>query len=137
MPSLRVISSLALTCLAVVSASSVRAEPRAVIELFTSQGCSSCPAADQLLAELARDPSLLPMTLAVDYWDYLGWKDSLALKGPGNRQRAYSGPRRPRQGQTPPAPRGSYGPGPFVFRVRFNPPTLSGRLHRRPVFFVI
>jgi len=68
-------------------------EPRAVIELFTSQGCSSCPAADKLLGELSRDPSLVTMTLAVDYWDYLGWKDTLAIHGHSNRQRAYAGAR--------------------------------------------
>ena len=65
-------------------------EPRAVIELFTSQGCSSCPPADRLLGELAQDPSLLTMSLAVDYWDYLGWKDTLALHGHSIRQRAYA-----------------------------------------------
>ena len=103
MASLRVMTSLALSCLAVVFASAVRAEPRAVIELFTSQGCSSCPAADKLLAELARDPTLVPMTLAVDYWDYLGWKDTLALKGHTNRQRAYAGARGDREVYTPQA----------------------------------
>jgi hypothetical protein len=66
------------------------AGPRAVIELFTSQGCSSCPAADKLLGELARDPSLLTMSLPVDYWDYLGWKDTLALHGHTTRQHAYA-----------------------------------------------
>src|SRR4029077_8840304 len=66
------------------------AEPRAVIELFTSQGCSSCPAADKLLGELSRDPSLVTMSLPVDYWDYLGWKDTLALHGHSVRQRAYA-----------------------------------------------
>ena len=103
MASLRAISSLALTCLAGVLASAARAEPGAVIELFTSQGCSSCPAADKLLAELARDPTLVPMTLAVDYWDYLGWKDTLALKGHTNRQRAYAGARGDREVYTPQA----------------------------------
>jgi hypothetical protein len=68
-------------------------EPRAVIELFTSQGCSSCPPADKVLGELARDPSLLTMSLPVDYWDYLGWKDTLALHGHANRQRAYANAR--------------------------------------------
>ena len=58
-----------------------RAEPRAVIELFTSQGCSSCPPADKLLGELANDPSLIALSLPIDYWDYLGWKDTLALPG--------------------------------------------------------
>ena len=42
-------------------------EPRAVVELFTSQGCSSCPPADRVLAQLAQDPSLIPLTLPIDY----------------------------------------------------------------------
>jgi hypothetical protein len=76
-------------------------EPRAVIELFTSQGCSSCPPADKLLGDLARDPTLVTMTLPVDYWDYLGWKDTLALHGHTNRQRAYSQARGDREVFTP------------------------------------
>jgi hypothetical protein len=76
-------------------------EPRAVIELFTSQGCSSCPAADKVIGELARDPSLLTMSLAVDYWDYLGWKDTLALHGHSNRERAYADARGDREVYTP------------------------------------
>src|SRR6266700_836201 len=83
-------SSLALSCLAVLVAQPARAEPRAVIELFTSQGCSSCPPADKLIAEYSRDPSVIALSLAVDYWDYLGWKDTLALSGHSNRQRAYA-----------------------------------------------
>ena len=77
------------------------AEPRAVIELFTSQGCSSCPAADKLLGELSRDPSLITMSLAVDYWDYLGWKDTLALHGHTVRQRSYAEARADREVYTP------------------------------------
>ena len=76
-------------------------EPRAVIELFTSQGCSSCPAADRLIGEFAQDPSLLTMSLAVDYWDYLGWKDTLALHGHADRQRAYAEARGDREVYTP------------------------------------
>ena len=53
-------------------------EARGLIELFTSQGCSSCPAADKLLGELAADPSLVALSVPIDYWDYLGWKDTLA-----------------------------------------------------------
>src|SRR5215470_7408521 len=83
------------------AAAPASAEPRAVIELFTSQGCSSCPAADKLLGELARDPSLVTMSLAVDYWDYLGWKDTLALRGHSDRQRAYAGARGDREVYTP------------------------------------
>jgi hypothetical protein len=77
------------------------AEPRAVIELFTSQGCSSCPAADKVLGELSADPSLVTMSLPVDYWDYLGWKDTLALHGHSDRQRAYAGARGDREVYTP------------------------------------
>jgi hypothetical protein len=76
-------------------------EPRAVIELFTSQGCSSCPAADKLIGEFAQDPSLLTMSLAVDYWDYLGWKDTLALHGHTERERAYAEARGDREVYTP------------------------------------
>jgi len=79
----------------------VSAEPRAVIELFTSQGCSSCPAADKVLGELSRDPSLVTMSLPVDYWDYLGWKDTLALHGHSDRQRAYAEVRGDREVYTP------------------------------------
>ncbi len=65
-------------------------QPRAVIELFTSQGCSSCPPADRLLGDLAKDPTLIPLSLAIDYWNYLGWDDTLALAGHTKRQKAYS-----------------------------------------------
>jgi hypothetical protein len=78
-----------------------QSEPRAVVELFTSQGCSSCPAADKLLGELANDPSIITMSLSVDYWDYLGWKDTLALKGHTPRQRGYANTRGDRQVYTP------------------------------------
>ena len=72
-----------------------------MVELFTSQGCSSCPAADRLLGELARDPSIVALSLNVDYWDYLGWKDTLALKGHSNRERAYANARGDRDVYTP------------------------------------
>ncbi len=98
---LRVASSFALACLAVLAGQSARAEPRAVIELFTSQGCSSCPPADQLVGEYARDNSTIALTLPVDYWDYLGWKDTLALAGHTNRQRAYARSRGDREVYTP------------------------------------
>lgn len=74
---------------------------KVVVELFTSQGCSSCPAADKLLGELAKDSSVLPMSLSVDYWDYLGWKDTLALPGHVKRQRAYAHGRGDRAVYTP------------------------------------
>jgi hypothetical protein len=64
--------------------------PKAVVELFTSQGCSSCPPADKLLGDLAKRPDVIALTLAVDYWDYLGWKDTLAKHGHSLRQKAYA-----------------------------------------------
>lgn len=76
-------------------------QPRAVIELFTSQGCASCPPADALLGDLARDPGVIALTLAVDYWDYIGWKDTLAQHGHSQRQRAYSDVRGDRKIYTP------------------------------------
>jgi len=102
MPRGRVALSLAVLASAMIaSAAASAAEPRGVIELFTSQGCSSCPPADKLAGELARDPSLVVLSLAVDYWDYLGWKDTLALPGHTNRQRAYSKARGDREVYTP------------------------------------
>jgi len=81
--------------------SAVAEPPRAVIELFTSQGCSSCPPADKLLGELANDPSLVALSVPIDYWDYLGWKDTLANPAHSARQRAYSRVRGDRQVYTP------------------------------------
>jgi len=75
--------------------------PKAVVELFTSQGCSSCPPADELLVELAGRPDILALTLPVDYWDYLGWKDTLAQPAFTARQRAYASARNDKQVYTP------------------------------------
>jgi len=77
------------------------AEPRALLELFTSQGCSSCPPADKLLGEFANDPSLVVVSVPIDYWDYLGWKDTLASAAHSARQRAYAHARGDRQVYTP------------------------------------
>src|SRR5215475_9684275 len=76
-------------------------DPRAVIELFTSQGCSSCPPADKLMGEFVADPSLVTISLPIDYWDYLGWKDTLADPRHTARQRAYSAVRGDREVYTP------------------------------------
>ena len=89
--------------LSALSGAAVAGEPRAVIELFTSQGCSSCPPADKLLGELAHDPSVIALSLPVDYWDYLGWKDTLALRGHSIRQRGYAETRGDRAVYTPQA----------------------------------
>jgi hypothetical protein len=79
----------------------IHAEPRAVVELFTSQGCSSCPPADKLIGEFARDPSIIALSMPIDYWDYLGWKDTLADSRFSARQKAYSHMRGDRDVYTP------------------------------------
>ncbi len=76
-------------------------QPPHVLELFTSQGCSSCPPADRLLAELAGDPQFIVMSLPVDYWDRLGWKDTFAKHTFTERQYAYANGRGDKQVYTP------------------------------------
>jgi hypothetical protein len=99
----RIACCIVLGCSAALVPLSVEAlaETRGVVELFTSQGCSSCPPADKLLGELASDPSLVVLSLPIDYWDYLGWKDTLASPRHSARQRAYARVRGDRQVYTP------------------------------------
>lgn len=85
----------------VVTANQADAQPRAVIELFTSQGCSSCPPADRLLAEMARDPSMIALSWHIDYWDYLGWKDTFSQPAFTARQRGYGAARGDEEIYTP------------------------------------
>lgn len=61
-----------------------------LVELFTSQGCSSCPPADAFLANLAQDQGVIPLALHVDYWDYIGWSDTFAQEKFTKRQRKYA-----------------------------------------------
>jgi hypothetical protein len=68
----------------------VAAQKNEVLELFTSQGCSSCPPADALLAELGKRPGLVTLSYSVDYWNYLGWHDTLASPANSERQREYA-----------------------------------------------
>jgi hypothetical protein len=88
-------------CAVVAIVRPAHADPRAVVELFTSQGCSSCPAADKVLGELAKDPNVIAISLPIDYWDYLGWKDTLADSRFTARQKAYSRARGDRDVYTP------------------------------------
>jgi hypothetical protein len=75
--------------LSLVWASAASARQPVVVELYTAQGCSSCAAADRLAGQLAQRKGVLPLTLAVDYWDYLGWSDTFAKPEFAARQRAY------------------------------------------------
>jgi hypothetical protein len=81
------------------------AQPRAigVVELFTSQGCPKCPPADRLIADLARQPGTIAVSFAVNYWDYIGWKDTLASPAFSARQQAYAEARGDRRVFTPQA----------------------------------
>lgn len=93
---------LVLGCLLLPAAA--RAEPvSAVVEMFTSQGCTACRAADPVMRDLARKPGVIALTLPVTYWDYLGWHDTLGLRALNERQRAYARSRGARQVMTPQA----------------------------------
>jgi hypothetical protein len=80
----------ATTLFAVISPSLAGDKITGVVEMFTSQGCSSCPPADKILSKLNRDPGVLVLAWHVDYWDYLGWKDTLGVVGATERQRSYA-----------------------------------------------
>lgn len=97
---------LALIVIATVFAKPVQAQTAVlpsppVLELFTSQGCSSCPAADALFKGYASRRDLVALSMPVDYWDYLGWKDTLANPKCSKRQRAYAKGRGDGQVYTP------------------------------------
>jgi hypothetical protein len=82
-------------------AESARAQAPVLVELFTSQGCNSCPPADAYLGDLAKRKDVVALAFHVDYWDQLGWKDPFAQKAWTERQRAYSGALRLRHVYTP------------------------------------
>ncbi|UWR21315.1 thioredoxin family protein [Sulfitobacter sp. S190] len=72
-------------------AGALAAEQRpVVVELYTSQGCSSCPPADEIFSELSSNDDVIAIALHVDYWDYIGWKDEFGDPAHAERQRAYA-----------------------------------------------
>jgi len=81
--------TLAACVLALLPVSAVQADP-VVVELFTSQGCSSCPPADALLGELGGNEDVIALALHVDYWDYIGWPDTFAQPAFSKRQKGYA-----------------------------------------------
>ena len=74
--------------IAVTAPGKASAEP-VVVELFTSQGCSSCPPADRYLGELAARPGVIALAFHVDYWNYIGWRDPFSSRAWSQRQKAY------------------------------------------------
>ena len=81
---------LALPAATLSVAGEVRVGPKAVLELFTSQGCSSCPEADAMLDELGQRQDVIALAYHVDYWDYIGWQDTFGAKEHSQRQRDYA-----------------------------------------------
>jgi hypothetical protein len=77
-------------CFAPAVARAQGTERATLIELFTSQGCNACPAADALMLKLAAEPGFIPLTFATEIWDYLGWKDTLARPIFTRRHKAYA-----------------------------------------------
>jgi hypothetical protein len=77
------------------------AQDNYVVELFTSQGCSLCPRADRWLAAIAHNPGVVAISLPVDYWDYIGWRDTLASPAFTARQKAYAAANGDRRVYTP------------------------------------
>src|ERR1700749_4569447 len=92
MQSISYFSAAAVAALAIVpvAAAEVRDHPRAVLELFTSEGCSSCPQADVKFQDLAKQQDVIALAYHVDYWDYIGWPDNFGSKANTDRQKAYA-----------------------------------------------
>lgn len=88
--SLCIIAALLAFSVLPATAGEIRSQPKAVLELFTSQGCSSCPKADALLAKMGSQPDYVALAYHVDYWDYIGWPDTFGAKANSDRQRDYA-----------------------------------------------
>lgn len=85
----RFVCAVALTIVA--ASASADGRPVTVVELYTSQGCHSCPPADAYLGKIADREDIVALSFHVDYWDYIGWKDKFALPENTKRQRKYAG----------------------------------------------
>lgn len=85
------IAALAFAALALQAATASARPVRNVVELFTSQGCSSCPPADRAFSSVTSNNGILGLAWHVDYWDRLGWKDTFSSAQATSRQRAYGG----------------------------------------------
>lgn len=85
----QILCALALTV--VVANAHADGRPVTVVELYTSQGCSSCPPADVYLGKIADRDDIIALSFHVDYWDYIGWKDKFARPEHTKRQRKYAG----------------------------------------------
>lgn len=83
-------ATFALAQSAAQTGAAARDEQPVVVELFTSQGCASCPPADEMLRDLAAIDGVLPLALHVDYWDYIGWEDTFGSPRHTARQQAYA-----------------------------------------------
>lgn len=79
-----------LVALTIGQGAAAQGQPGVVVELYTSQGCSSCPPADDFMSQLADEPGVIALALHVDYWDYLGWADEFAQAQFTERQKAYA-----------------------------------------------
>ncbi len=82
---------LSLWCVGAGFAGPAMARAPILVELFTAQGCSSCAASSQIIADLKANPRVIALTFPVDYWDYLGWRDTFAASEFTDRQRSYMG----------------------------------------------
>ncbi len=91
-PMVRIAAAFLLALATALTAGAATADdrPLTVVELYTSQGCNSCPPADAFLGELAERDDLLALSFHVDYWDYIGWKDPFASRAHSDRQRQYA-----------------------------------------------
>ena len=92
MKSISLLAAIVAAALAVAPAAAgeIRVNPKAVVELFTSQGCSSCPKADAKFAELKTRQDVIALAWHVDYWDYIGWPDTFGAAANSDRQRGYA-----------------------------------------------